>query len=1167
MTWIGPGTDWFSGSNWSGGTTPGTSATAVVDGAVTATISGQSATVDSVQLGTTATAPALAIANGGGLITNGWDNVGNAVGSNATVTVSGAGSSWTSTWGILVGVEGTGRVDVSGGATVESSALHLGRLGTGNGTVTIDGAGSSWTVSSTVGVGYEGIGSMTLSNGGAADLGALQIGMYSGASGTVRVESGATLDTTAASYLGNQANATGEATITGTGSRWTSAGMLYLGLSGSGTLTVADHATASFASMDIGRNAGATGTLRVESGGSLTATGVTTAGYSADGTGSITVTGSGSSATFDALSLGYGGSGSLTVTGGATVTARTLSGAEGSGGSATVTVSGAGSHFTATEGAFVGNSAAGSAGTITVQGGGTFETGYGFYLYGGSTVAVTGAGSQVLVGTAHPGTPDSFVASDGWLSISDATVTVSNGARLEADGVYVQGSPGSGAATMTVTGAGTVLDGHLVIYVGGNGNGTAGDGALTISDGATATASIFGTGVDAGRTGTLLLTGAGSSLTTVPHGSYLGNAYAGSYGNGTIVVQEGAALHVANELRIAYVAGSTGKLVIGAEQGQAAVAPGTVTADHGVVFGAGGGELVFNHTSSNYLFSPSITGTGTIKAIAGTTTLTGDSSGFTGTLDVTGGILRVSGAIGAVAQVDSGATLTGSGTVGGVTALARSTITPGSSPGTLTVTGNYLQAAGSTYKAELAPGSATSDLIAVGGTATIAGGAVLELTRYGSGPFSIGTRYTLLTAAGGLTGSYAVTGDMAASAFYSWLVGYDATSVYVDAVQTRAFTAAAATRNQLAVAGTLQALPAGGALRDAVGGIPTDVQARSAFDQLSGDVHASIAGAMVEDSRFVRNAAIDRVRAATGGAGAGAGTSVACGNAPASAVVDARAAAGCRATAVWAQGYGTWGRTDGNGNAGGLSHDAGGFLVGADASVLDTWRFGLVVGYGHASYGVSDRRASGSSDNYGVGLYGGTQLGALGLRLGTAYTFSDVSTSRSVAFPGFYESLTGRWDAHTVQAFGDVGYRIGVGRLAFEPFAGLAYVRVDGDRFTEQGGGAALTGKAASPDIGLSTLGLRVATDVVLGAHTVTASGTLGWRHAFGDVTPTATMSFAGSAPFGVAGLPIARDAALVEAGLSTALTATMSLGLSYTGQFGDAMRSQGARGSLTVRF
>jgi uncharacterized protein with beta-barrel porin domain len=49
--------------------------------------------------------------------------------------------------------------------------------------------------------------------------------------------------------------------------------------------------------------------------------------------------------------------------------------------------------------------------------------------------------------------------------------------------------------------------------------------------------------------------------------------------------------------------------------------------------------------------------------------------------------------------------------------------------------------------------------------------------------------------------------------------------------------------------------------------------------------------------------------------------------------------------------------------------------------------------------------------------------------------------------------------------------------------------------------------------------------------------GTLQWQHAFGDVTPVTGLAFQGTGrSFTTAGIPIARDAALVEAGLRLAL-------------------------------
>ncbi|WP_027522202.1 autotransporter domain-containing protein [Bradyrhizobium sp. Ec3.3] len=79
----------------------------------------------------------------------------------------------------------------------------------------------------------------------------------------------------------------------------------------------------------------------------------------------------------------------------------------------------------------------------------------------------------------------------------------------------------------------------------------------------------------------------------------------------------------------------------------------------------------------------------------------------------------------------------------------------------------------------------------------------------------------------------------------------------------------------------------------------------------------------------------------------------------------------------------------------------------------------------------------------------------------------------------------------------------------------------------------------------------------------MTACGTLGWRHAFGDTTPLSTVAFQGGSAFTVAGVPIAREAALVEAGLDLAITPTATFG----GAFAGRATGQSVKGTLAIRF
>ncbi|MFC7396699.1 autotransporter outer membrane beta-barrel domain-containing protein [Chelatococcus sp. GCM10030263] len=213
--------------------------------------------------------------------------------------------------------------------------------------------------------------------------------------------------------------------------------------------------------------------------------------------------------------------------------------------------------------------------------------------------------------------------------------------------------------------------------------------------------------------------------------------------------------------------------------------------------------------------------------------------------------------------------------------------------------------------------------------------------------------------------------------------------------------------------------------------------------------------------------------------------------------------------------------------------------------------------------------SSADLDTYYAALYGGGQWGPLGIRLGAAYSWHDLDATRAVIFPGFGETLKGSQDANTTQAFGEIGYRLALGGVAFEPFAGLAYVNLETDAFTEAGGAAGLTGFSGSEAVTFTTLGLRAAQRFALGATTaLTLRGTLGWQHAFGDTTPTASFLFSGgSLPFTVAGVPIAADALVVKAGADLAIGPAVTLGVAYSAQFAQDAQDQQLKGVLNVRF
>jgi subtilase-type serine protease len=175
---------------------------------------------------------------------------------------------------------------------------------------------------------------------------------------------------------------------------------------------------------------------------------------------------------------------------------------------------------------------------------------------------------------------------------------------------------------------------------------------------------------------------------------------------------------------------------------------------------------------------------------------------------------------------------------------------------------------------------------------------------------------------------------------------------------------------------------------------------------------------------------------------------------------------------------------------------------------------------------------------------------------------------RTASFGSIRDSDKVSYGGNSTQVFGEAGYLIDTPYAAFEPFAGAAYVHLNTNNFSENGGITALSGRGDGTDPATTMLGLRASHEFVLGeATTVRVHGMTGWRHAFGDTTPTAALAFTGRSAFSIDGLPIAEDAALIEAGFEVALSKQASLDISYSGQFSSQAHDNAVKADLRVRF
>ncbi len=351
-------------------------------------------------------------------------------------------------------------------------------------------------------------------------------------------------------------------------------------------------------------------------------------------------------------------------------------------------------------------------------------------------------------------------------------------------------------------------------------------------------------------------------------------------------------------------------------------------------------------------------------------------------------------------------------------------------------------------------------------------------------------------------------------------------------------------------------------------------------DGVSGGIHASIAGILADENRYVREAVLGRLMQATYTNNASQVASLGA-SGPQVASLDSQAMSlgtagdGYAApaygpgVAFWTRAYGAWADFDGNKNAASAERDLGGFLSGMDARVSGTWRVGLAAGFSQSDISVDAQHSAADVESFNLAGYAGGMAGPFSVRTGGAWAFQEIDTSRAVVAPGFFAREKASYDADTGQIFGEVAYPMPMGSTALEPFAGLAFVQVETDSFTERGSAlVALNSRGIDFDVGYSTLGLRAASTMHWNSMVVTPHVSAAWMHAFDDVTPSAALAFAATGTgFVVTGVPLAENSLLVEAGLGLNLSPTATLGVSYSGQLASDLIDNAVKGRFTWLF
>lgn len=574
------------------------------------------------------------------------------------------------------------------------------------------------------------------------------------------------------------------------------------------------------------------------------------------------------------------------------------------------------------------------------------------------------------------------------------------------------------------------------------------------------------------------------------------------------------------------------------------------------------------------------TGPGSLEKVGtGTLTLAGTNT-YTGSTLVSGGTLIVNGSI----ATSSGLVVAEGGAIGGSGALPSTTIdgtlAPGNSIGTVTINGNLTFGAGSVYRVELS--STASDFTRVTGTAALAGTVAVTLL-----PGETAARhYTILTAAGGLSGAFAGVSSAGLPPWYTAVLGTSGNDVVLDITLALAGLSGL-NENQRQVGRALdRAYNTGPGLTGLFANVLAAPSIPSTLTQLSGEIATGAATAAFRQTDQFLELMLDPFAGsrAAGGQAPGA-PALAYASAPATTARSAGAAAIDRVVKappmtdlgphwrLWAGAFGADATYGGNAATG--SHDLGarnwGLASGADYRITPDAVLGVALAGGETSFSLGGL-GSGRADTLQLGGYGSWRAGPAYVSGAVSYGWHDVRSDRLVSLPGVADRLLGDYSGHAVGGRVEAGWRtVATSGIGITPFAAMRVQAFHTPTYAEADAsglaGFALRYADTTATATRSELGARFDAAAWRSADAaLTVRGRLAWAHEFSTerALDASFVNLAGSG-FTVFGATLPGDSALVSAGAELKFSRGVTVRGSFDGQFANNTQIYGGMGSVSV--
>lgn len=574
------------------------------------------------------------------------------------------------------------------------------------------------------------------------------------------------------------------------------------------------------------------------------------------------------------------------------------------------------------------------------------------------------------------------------------------------------GAAGGGGGSNYAGGTGGVLGGG-----GGGGSGaTGGEGGFGAGGGGAVTGGTGGGNFGAG----------GGNGGSDPSGNAAGGG--GSGLGGAIFIQSGGSLTIVDAQEISgntAIAGMGGASTSATDPGY--IAPGNGAAMGYDIFLREQGSITFNLSNTLTIATPiegdqtngpNSTG-GLHKVGKGILKLNGANT-YSGITTVDEGILNLNGSVIGNALIGAEGTLSGNATISGN--LTNSGIlAPGNSIGTINTT-NLVLNPSSLLKIEVTSNGA-HDLLAATGTAEING--TLEIIPL-PGPLETLQSYTIITAAGGRTGTFST---LASSVPSLMGVTYDATTVVVDVLPIRSLRL-----NHNAEAAASCYLANGFTSGSDVEAVSTALlrldadEINHSFNQMQPSLFSGLAWSQIENALLIRSSYSQHLEKMS--------LSCNCYNIP----------------HVWGETVGAWQKQNSHGHQCGYTNWTGGVSVGLDATYYNDLRFGIATSYTHSHLNWNKSAGHADINSYYGGLYTNWSNENAYANVTLLGAYSHYQTNRHMHFATIdrhAQSSQNSWEGLAgLEAGLNFSY---VECIDITPFARVDYIHLSRQGFVENG--------------------------------------------------------------------------------------------------------------------